>query len=728
MVARSLLPALALALSLALALACPFLPARAAGAPNVVLILLDDVGYGDLGAYGGSFVATPVLDSLASEGMRFTQYHANAATCNPSRVAIMTGLYPIHLGARAPVGADSDRGLLPGVESLADRMRSAGYATGHFGKWHLGSRPEYLPARHGFDHSMIPVTANGPYLGRQISIDGGEPVVAPGHMTEVTTDHALAFIAENASRPFFLNLWYNAAHVPYEPPERWAERYPVSDVGRYAATLSHADEQIGRVLDALKSLGLESRTLVLVTSDNGGTHDEIASNGNLQGGKAQVFEGGLRLPLLARWPGRVAAGSTNDSLYLGLDFLPTLAELAGVPVGSGLPGRSLLPALLEGAAPAREEPIGWEIADRPIPATPDLSPLAYAMRRGPWKLVHSQATGADRSVLYDLASDEGETTDLAPEHPELVAQLETDYRVWRAREARIETRIAQSSEVSVAGSWIRFWGGSVDLAPDPRFVLDDGDFGFRVRVTPADLDSEQMIASQSGSWALSFGPDGSVELGVPREDGSRVRLASPPRLQPGVATDVAFSVFGMRELIDLRLFVDGALEASARVPGSMLPSSAAVRLGNGLLGARPFRGTLDSPRFFLASLAEEDLRDVDFDGVPNALDDCIEVPNGAARPEPGGAVQRDEDGDGIGTACDPDFDGDGSVGLSDVLALFARFGRHVAAGDPAARFDLDASGGVGFFDIGVLADQLGGPPGPSSLICTASAPCLDPTP
>jgi len=713
--------ALPLVVALALATAAP--AAAESAPPSFVLILLDDVGYGDLGAYGGSYVATPVLDSLASEGMRFTNYHANAPLCNPSRAAILTGLFPIRLGMRAPL--DSERGLPPGIETLAERLRGAGYATGHFGKWHLGSRPEHLPTRRGFDRAMLPVVANGPYLDREISIDGGDPVVAEEHLTELTTDHALAFLAENAGRPFFLNLWYNAAHRPYQPPPRWAARYPDDDAGRYAATLSHADEQIGRLLEALRDLGLEDRTLVLVTSDNGSTHPALEGNAGLRGGKGEVFEGGIRLPLIARWPSRIEAGGSNDSLVLGIDLFPTLAELAGVPAGSELPGRSLVPALA-GEPLAREAAIAWEAADRPLPVDLAEASLAYAVRRGDWKLVRSREAAAGASVLFDLATDPGETLDVAPDHPQLVAELETAYRLWRARESSIDVPVLRTSGASALGSWLLFHGGFVDLVPDARLRLGDGDFSFHVRATPTDVSDGPVIASHPGSWTLGIRGDGSVELAIPREDGSRQVLASPPRVHPGVATDLAFSIFAVPGGIDVRLFVDGRLEASVRLAGAMRGSDAALRLGNGSHGGRPFLGTLWAPRFRSASLDAEDLADLDFDGVANAEDDCLDAPNGPARPDAGGGVQRDEDGDGIGTACDSDFDADGTVGVSDLLALYARFGQRPDPTSAEARFDLDGSSAVSLRDLAILYSRFGGPPGPSGLGCTAAAPCADP--
>jgi arylsulfatase A-like enzyme len=700
-------------------------PALATSPPNIVFILLDDVGYGDLGAYGGTFVATPNLDRLAAEGMRFTDYHSNGAVCTPARAAILTGRYPISLGLGRNLGRNigrgSQRGLSPRVETIADRLRAVGYATGHFGKWHLGSQPEQLPTRHGFDRSAITVKSNGRYVDPWVSIDGAPPFRHQGHRTEFTTDQVLGFIEAHADGPFFVNVWYHAAHRPYQPPPHWAARYPDSDSGRYAALLSHADEEIGRILASLTRLGLDSRTLVLVASDNGGVAKDIPTNGPLRGHKRDLFEGGLRVPLIARWSGTIAAGSENPSLFLGIDFLPTLIGLAGGRASEDLPGENMESALLAGEVIQRPRPVFWAGPEGIGPASDPTSDLyRYAVRVGRWKLVR-QLTGEGPSpMLFDLGLDPGETTDVAAQYPDLVEELELSHRKWRLSESRLGAPVADTSgAASMRPPWLRLAGGGIALDVDSRAAAHDGDLSFAVRIIPASLRGEQVVAEHEGSWRLALSEVGTLLLSVQGADGTAVQIESGGRLQPGVAADVAFSFFGgpPRSHAELRLFVDAQLEGRSRDVAALAIPGSALRIGNSAGGGQPFRGWLWNPSLHLVSLQAAELADLDQDGIRNADDSCI----GAAD-----ASQRDSDADGIGDACDPDLDGDGIVGTAD-RALFYRV---VWSREGEARYDprsdFDGDGTVGPSDLVALLRALGAPPGPSGRVCTPAEPCIAP--
>ncbi len=702
------------------------LPALASVPPNIVFILLDDVGYGDLGAYGGTFVATPNLDRLAAEGVRFTEYHSNGAVCTPARAAILTGEYPIRLGLGDVLQGTSQRGLPPQVETLADRLRAEGYATGHFGKWHLGSRPEHLPTSNGFDHSAIAVKSNGSYVDPWVSIDDGPHIRYRGHRTEFTTDQALGFLEAHADRPFFLNVWYNAAHRPYEPPPEWAARYPGSESGRYAAVLSHADEQIGRILDALSRMGLDSRTLVLVASDNGGIAKDIATNGPLRGHKRELFEGGLRVPLIARWTGTVPAGSVNPSLFLGIDFVPTLMELAGGRAPARLPGQSMSPALLAAEVMTRRRAVFWAGPEGLAPTDGDPGDLyRYAVRVGEWKLVRQLKGGDASPMLFDLATDPGETTNLAPEHPGRVEELELAYRVWRASESRVDTPMVRvSGAASARRAWLRLDGGTIGLAVDPRVAVHDGDLTFLMTITPASVGTEQVIAEHEGSFRLVLTPIGSVRLTVEGADGAVARLESEALLRPGVAAHVAFTLFGWPgSNAELKLFVDGRLEGESRDLSALAISHAELRIGNDATGSQPFRGLLWDPRFHLVSFGLAELADTDLDGVRDPLDVCLATPDGPVRPDGGSNVQRDSDGDGIGNACDPDLNGDGTVTSLDRFALLRALGSRQGEPRYDPDLDFDGDGVVGFADLLVLERSFDAPPGPSGRICTQESPC-----
>ncbi len=705
----------------AFALSAPT-PALSALPPNIVFILLDDVGHGDLGAYGARFVETPHIDQLAAEGQRFTHYRSSAPVCSPARVAILTGLYPIRAGIPDVLAADSWRGLPAGIATLADHLRTAGYATGHFGKWHLGeNRPEYLPAAHGFDRSVIAARGGGAggYVDPWLSIDGGPAFQASGHLTDLTTQHALEFIAKSRPRRFFANVWLHSPHVPYEPPPRWRERYPDTREGLYAAMLSHADEQIGRILLMLRLLGLDSRTLVLVASDNGDVRKAVPNPRELAGYKGSLLEGGLRVPLIASWGPWTPAGAENASPFHGIDFLPTLLEIAGVARPAGLPGHSMAAALRgETVAPARAT--FWEIPrTSPLPYLDATGPYRWAVLRGSWKLVQLPTPGVAAPRLFDLSSDPGETTDLAPLHPEIASELEREHRLWRLRESRLHLPIAQVGGAAVArGAWLDFAGGEVLLAPDARLGFHDGALSFSVRVLPAALGVEQTLAEQAGSWRLALTETGSVRFSALGDDGTPVEIESSTRLLPGVASDVAFTAFGRTSAnAELRLLVDARVEAESREIRAVAASSAPLRIGNDARGEHPFAGRLWGAGVHLVSLQAAELADLDQDGVPNARDACL------AEAE---VAQRDSDADGIGDACDPDLDGDGVVGTADRLAFYRVFGSHEGETRYDPRMDFDGDGGVGFSDLVSLESAFGAPPGPSGRVCTPTEPCAAP--
>ncbi len=394
--------------------------------PNVLLVLADDLGYADLGAYGGS-IATPGLDRLAREGMRFTSFYANGPICSPTRVSILTGRYPQRFGLYGGVSVDSSWGLPDDAVTMPRLLSGAGYETRHVGKWHLGHAEErFWPTAHGFDgffgflHAHhLPKTYHDPRLRR----DDGPEAPAPGHLTDLLTTEAESFLRQRPGdgTPFFLHVWYFSPHKPLEPPKRWAERYPDTVEGRYGAMVSALDENVGRLLKALDETGLADDTVVLFLSDNGGARDvRGGDNGPLRGGKNQLYEGGLRVPLIVRWPGRVAAEATTNSLTATFDLLPTIADLAGVRLDDvPVDGRVLTP-LLRGADDDYEGPLFWEDIHS--------GKKRFAVRKGPWKLLSE----GGRTLLYDLGTDLSERVDLATDRPEIVDELLMAHRQWRA--------------------------------------------------------------------------------------------------------------------------------------------------------------------------------------------------------------------------------------------------------------------------------------------------------
>ena len=410
--------------------------------PNIVLINCDDLGYGDLGCYGSQRNDTPVLDRLAAEGMRFTDFYTASPVCSPSRGAMLTGCYPPRIGFGSfdglPVLFPGQRlGLDTGETTLASMLRDTGYATQHVGKWHCGDQPEFLPTRHGFDHSFgIPYSND---MGRQHVPEGMPdwparlaemgieiadeypplPLLLDDEVFEQQPDQAsltarfaaesVRFIRANHDRPFFLYLAHIYVHLPIYVQQRFAD---ASRNGAYGAAVASIDWTTDVILTELRRLGLDDDTIVIFTSDNGSrARDEGGSNDPLRGVKGETWEGGLRVPFVVRWPGRVPAGSECSEVTSAIDLLPTLASLAGAALPDrAIDGRDIAP-LLEG---------GVGDADRAFVYYRGNS-LA-AVRRGRWKL-HVSRDDESVEELYDLVDDVGESTDVAAGHPDVVAAL-----------------------------------------------------------------------------------------------------------------------------------------------------------------------------------------------------------------------------------------------------------------------------------------------------------------
>jgi len=406
-----------LVLLLPLALA----PGRAApaAAPNIILINCDDLGYGDLACYGAPDIRTPHLDRMAREGTRFTDFSVTSPLCTPSRAALMTGKYPGRVGlATGVLRPDAKGGLAAAEITLAEALKPAGYATGCIGKWHLGFVPGLRPRDQGFD-SYYGVLHN---LDRFETVvfekEGGMPVLRgdtvetrpadPAVMTALYTTEALAFIEAHRARPFFLYLGHAMPHLPFDATPRFKGR---SARGLYGDVIEELDDSTGKILEKLRALGLAERTLVLFTSDNGPERNTPGRAAPLRGTKHTVYEGGLRVPLLAWWPGRVPAGRECGDFVTALDVLPTLARLAGAPIPAGLDGHDVSPVLL-GTPGARSPRTTLYSLYGPT------NRRREAFRENHWKLHLGSAP-----ELYDLAADPAESANLATRHPEVVARL-----------------------------------------------------------------------------------------------------------------------------------------------------------------------------------------------------------------------------------------------------------------------------------------------------------------
>ena len=423
--------------------------------PNIVLILMDDMGYADLGCYGAAGYETPAIDRLAAEGIRFTDFHVAQAVCSASRAALLTGCYSERVGIQGALMPWATIGLGPTEETIADLLRRRGYATACFGKWHLGHHRPFLPLQHGFDeyfgvpysNDMWPVDFDGkpaasgpkaaypplPLLRNNDQVGVIRTLDDQGTLTGLYTQHALRFIDRNARQPFFLYLPYSMVHIPLgaSPPFRGRSR-----VGLYGDVMTEVDASVESLLGRLARHGLERDTLVTFLSDNGpwlnfGSHG--GSAGPLREGKGTMFEGGARVPCLMRWPGRIRPGSVTDRIASSIDLLPTIAAAAGAPSPRHvIDGVSLLPLVQgdPGANPRRQffyfygrqlravRQDRWKLM---LPHTSDSYAGQEPGRDGfPGRIVQAKVGLA----LYDLAEDVGETRDVAVEHPDVVAELQ----------------------------------------------------------------------------------------------------------------------------------------------------------------------------------------------------------------------------------------------------------------------------------------------------------------
>ena len=414
--------------------------------PNIVFIFADDWGWGDLSCHGHPWLQTPNIDRLAREGIDFKQFNVLNPVCSPSRAAAMTGLYPARFCIHqhfAP-GINLKRGmpdwLDPQAPNIARLLKDAGYRTGHFGKWHLTNTGVVAApplAAYGFDESA---SFNGPQPAReQAKIDA-------------TAANTVRFIRESNGRPFFVNVWLHETHTPHVPSAAAMEKWKHLDEQRqvYAAVVTDGDDAVGDILEALREAGVEDDTIVVFSSDNGpewtsprkamqedktvnargyDTFYSVGETGGLRGRKRSLFEGGVRVPFIVRWPGRAPAGVKNDATVVtAVDLLPTLCAAAGVPLPDGYQGdgENLL-AALTGDPVIRTRPIFWEW--RGNATEPDWWPR-LAVREGDWKLVLT--ADADRVELHDLADDRPERHDVAQDNPAVVERLTRLALEWKA--------------------------------------------------------------------------------------------------------------------------------------------------------------------------------------------------------------------------------------------------------------------------------------------------------
>jgi arylsulfatase A-like enzyme len=448
--------------------------AAAADKPNVILILIDDMGWTDLGCYGSEFYETPNIDRLAASGMRFTHGYSACTVCSPTRAAVMTGRYPARLhitdwiaGHQRPFAKllpPEWTQHLPHEElTIAEVFKANSYATCHVGKWHLGN-DEYSPLTHGFDQNIggnlrgSPPSYFLPYERSGITLPGLEQGKPAEYLTDRLTDEAIEFVTANKDKPFFLYLPHYAVHTPLQAKKELIAKYQAKATpdqpqhnATYAAMIESLDQGIGRLMATLDELKLRENTIVIFTSDNGGLElNEVTANDPLRAGKGSAYEGGVRVPLIFSYPPKIKAGTTSDTPAISIDLLPTLVELCGVSVSGERPwdGVSLAP-VVTGQSNIERDALYWHYPHyHPGGAAP-----YSAIRSGDWRLVEFFEDG--KVELYDLASDVGESEDLAASHRDKRDELLAKLRGWRkgvgAQEPRPNPNHDPSRESQPAG-------------------------------------------------------------------------------------------------------------------------------------------------------------------------------------------------------------------------------------------------------------------------------------
>jgi arylsulfatase A-like enzyme len=397
--------------------------------PNIIIILADDLGYAGLGCQGSTDIPTPNIDSIALNGVRFTDGYVTFPVCSPSRAGLMSGRYQQRFGFEANSGPEAyaaeNFGLPRSELTLAEKLKGAGYVTGMAGKWHIGFKEGLRPPERGFDSFFGFLAGANNYLAehrkRGEILRGTEPVDEKEYLTAAFARETVDFIRANKERPFFFYLAFNAVHSPLEAEKEYEARFAhITDPKRrtYAAMTAAMDDAVGRVLAALRENGLESNTLIFFLSDNGGpTEQTTSSNAPLRGYKGQLFEGGIRIPFLAQWKGRLPAGTVYTRPVISLDIHATATALAGIPPSAEKPldGVNLMPFLTSDNAGQPHDILLWRDKGK------------KAVRMGDWKLVQERTGGPQ---LYNLRDDIGETRDLAQADPERFKELSSAWDDW----------------------------------------------------------------------------------------------------------------------------------------------------------------------------------------------------------------------------------------------------------------------------------------------------------
>jgi len=430
--------------------------------PNVVLIVVDDMGWKDLGVYGSDFHRTPQIDNFAKDGVQFTNAYSACTVSSPTRAALMTGKYPAklhltdwiegHKMPKAKLQVPDWTMYLPHSETtLAEVFKANGYATAHIGKWHLGEDEKYWPEHQGFDINIGGWRTGSPTLDKKKGLNGyfvpyGNPRLKDGpvgeYLDERLANEACSYIQQSQSKPFFLNLWFYNVHTPLQARQEKIDKYKalvdstkLQKNPTYAAMVEHIDDAVGKVIAQLKSLGLYDNTIIILTSDNGGlisnTKQKVTNNAPLRHGKGERYEGGVRVPLIIKSVQQILPNRTNDTPVMSIDYMPTLIDLANLKVDKkvmkGIDGVDIKPLIVSETGKLKRKSLYWHY---PHYHTEGATPYS-AVRNGDWKLIHTIETNSYE--LYNLKSDISESKNLIGSEPAIAAKLKKELENWKKK-------------------------------------------------------------------------------------------------------------------------------------------------------------------------------------------------------------------------------------------------------------------------------------------------------
>jgi len=589
---------------------------KAASIPNIVLILADDLGYADLGSYGNTLIKTPNIDRLATQGMKFTEFHDNGNVCSPTRSAILTGLYPSRTGFRWVCAKGTQLGLSPSFKTLPQTLKEKGYSTYHIGKWHLGTdKPLYTPNGKGYDQffgflfaqdlsapptnqesiSEESLTAlsdedtggayHSPYLKRNT-----EPYVQyEGHLSDILADEVVDVINQEHQQPFFISYWDYAPHNPIDPPARWAQQYPDTVEGRYAALVSTLDENVGKILTALDKKGLTDNTIVIFLSDNGGAGPNHPNgNGNLKGFKHDLYQGGIKVPFIVRWPGQIAPNSQNTSLSFSFDIYPTIAEIIGIGIGQ-VDGISILPAF-KGTLMTGRGIVYWEYRNGKS------NIFNYAVRRGVFKLVYEDGV----KYLYRIDQDGGEKNNIISSNPTEANKLDGFYKTWRMAVAKLPYEIVSSQGVIIPQSELFQFnqpGGVLVIKDNSQFNPDNKEFSISLWVKPsaAVISDNQRLVGKGSDWRLMLNKARRLNfIYQPANSSTPSTLTSTSSLPTNQWSHVVISMIQRGKL---KIYINGNLNIETNYV-MIKANENNVTIGANEVGSQAFVGQIYKPTFY----------------------------------------------------------------------------------------------------------------------------------